>query len=33
LPHPDGPISAVTLRGATSSVMSKRAWFRPYQNE
>src|SRR3954454_3661573 len=33
LPQPDGPISAVTLRGAAASEMSKSACFSPYQNE
>ena len=33
LPHPEGPIRAVTLDGATSKAMSKSACLGPYQNE
>jgi hypothetical protein len=33
LPQPDGPISAVTVRGSTASVMSNSACLVPYQNE
>src|SRR5262249_31456988 len=33
LPHPEGPIRAVTDRSVMSSVMSKRACLAPYQND
>ena len=33
LPHPDGPTSAVTVRGCMESVMPCSACFSPYQNE
>jgi hypothetical protein len=31
LPHPDGPISAVTARRGISSATSNNAWVEPYQ--
>src|SRR6266516_2881756 len=31
LPHPDGPIMAVTVCGSTERLISKSACFRPYQ--
>ncbi len=33
LPQPDGPTSAVTVRGCMESVMPCNACFSPYQNE
>jgi hypothetical protein len=33
LPHPDGPMSAVTARGGMDIVMFLSACFFPYQNE
>src|SRR5437764_253066 len=33
LPHPDGPISAITDRSGMNSEMSHNACFAPYQND
>jgi hypothetical protein len=33
LPHPDGPMNAVTVRAGIVSVMSNRAWVGPYQKD
>src|SRR6516165_5849186 len=33
LPHPDGPMNAVTDREGIDSVMSKSAWTAPYHND
>src|SRR5438034_8084296 len=33
LPHPDGPMNAVTDRAGTASVMSNSACVAPYQND
>jgi hypothetical protein len=32
-PQPDGPMSAITLRGSAATVISNNACFSPYQNE